>query len=304
MQSSFSPSLLGQGLVESPVKVNRRGIARTPAARGRLATMDRLTTSSRPPRHGHASRLKMRRPKRLRRKALVGAWPWRFYCVAPRRRLPPTASRAAAWPISATRAISPIRLAVANGSRVVRPGSRAGQPDGRQLGRPARPPAAYLDLARRVQRQRGHPQALETSDNKPCLIDTQNQKRDWNIPPNIQLPNLQLPGARPPIGNLFPDFGRPTLPGPRPPGGADADPSGGVQPPIATLPPGGITYRAFPRRPPTGIMPTLPGGVQPPIATLPPGGITPGFPRPPTGIMPTLPGGVQPPIATLPPGGR
>ena len=72
---------------------------------------------------------------------------------------------------------------------------------------------------------------LETSDGKPCLIDTQNQKRDWNIPPNIQLPGLNMP-TRPPIGGLFPDFGRPTLPGARP------------QPPIATLPPGGLDARA------------------------------------------------------------
>ncbi len=157
---------------------------------------------------------------------------------------------------------------------------------------------------------------FETSDNKPCLIDTQNQKRDWNIPPNIQLPDLNMP-MRPPIGELFPDFGlMPGLPV-RPPGGLMPTLPGGVQPPIATLPPGGITP-GLPTRPPGGLMPTLPGGVQPPIATLPPGGttltpglptrppsgLTPGLPtRPPSGVMPTLPGGVQPPIATLPPGG-
>jgi hypothetical protein len=52
---------------------------------------------------------------------------------------------------------------------------------------------------------------------------------------------------------------------------------GGVTPPIATLPPQGVT-------------PGLPGGIAPPIATLPP-----------QGVMPTLPGGVTPPIAALPP---
>ena len=135
----------------------------------------------------------------------------------------------------------------------------------------------------------------ETSDNKPCLIDTQNQKRDWTIPPNIQLPNLQLPdNTLPPIGNLFPDFGRPTLPGQRPPTG--------VMPTLPGRPPSGI-MPSLPGRPPVGIMPTMPGGVQPPIATLPPGTLTPTLPgRPPTGVMPTLPGGVQPPIGTLPPG--
>ena len=48
---------------------------------------------------------------------------------------------------------------------------------------------------------------FETSDNKPCLIDTQNQKRDWNIPPNILSPEGLMP-TRPPIGTLFPDFAR------------------------------------------------------------------------------------------------
>ncbi|PWK65654.1 outer membrane autotransporter protein [Aminobacter sp. AP02] len=165
----------------------------------------------------------------------------------------------------------------------------------------------------------------ETSDNKPCLIDTQNQKRDWNIPPNIQLPNLNLPD-RPPIGNFFPDFKPPTLtpglpirpqspiatlppsgltPGrpARPPSGVMPGMPGGVQQPIATLPPGGLTP-GRPTRPPSGVMPGMPGGVQSPIATLPPGGLTPGRPtRPPSGVMPGMPGGVQQPIATLPPGG-
>lgn len=57
-------------------------------------------------------------------------------------------------------------------------------------------------------------------------------------------------------------------------------------------------------------MPGLPMGVQPPIATLPPSGITPSMPGavtppigslPPSGVMPSLPGTVTPPITTLPP---
>ncbi|WP_286975063.1 autotransporter domain-containing protein, partial [Pseudomonas sp.] len=51
----------------------------------------------------------------------------------------------------------------------------------------------------------------------------------------------------------------------------------GVTPPIATLPP-------------TGLTPTAPGAVIPPAGTLPP-----------TGITPSVPMGVTPPIATLPP---
>ena len=110
----------------------------------------------------------------------------------------------------------------------------------------------------------------DTSDGKPCLMDTHNQKRDWTIPPNLLSPEGLMP-TRPPIGGLFPEFGPPT--------GLMPTLPGGVQPPIGTLPP-------------TGITPGLPGGVQPPIGTLPP-----------TGITPTLPGGVQPPIGTLPPTG-
>ena len=75
-------------------------------------------------------------------------------------------------------------------------------------------------------------------------------------------------GVAPPIATLPPSGLTPAVPG-------------GVAPPIATLPPG---------RPPSGLMPGMPGGVAPPIATLPPSGLT-----------PTVPGGVAPPIATLPP---
>ncbi|MGX1497444.1 outer membrane autotransporter protein [Labrenzia sp. MBR-25] len=116
-----------------------------------------------------------------------------------------------------------------------------------------------------------------------CLIDTQNQKRDFQLPDNIKPPSL----VTPPIGRLFPNFGRPV-------------------PPIAILPP-------------SGVMPGLPGpisppasGVTPPIGTLPPAGLSPGRPgtatppigvAPPSGVLPGAPGGVTPPIGTLPPSG-
>jgi hypothetical protein len=132
-----------------------------------------------------------------------------------------------------------------------------------------------------------------------CLIDTQNQKRDFRLPDNIKPPSL----AKPPIGRLFPDFGRPVppiailppsgvmpgLPGPISP------PSSGVTPPIGTLPPAGLS----PGRPGTatppiaGVLPSAPGGVSPPIGTLPPSGGGTG-----------APGTITPPIGTLPPGSR
>ena len=115
-------------------------------------------------------------------------------------------------------------------------------------------------------------------------------------------------GVTPPIATLPPTGITPGVPG-------------GVTPPIATLPPtgitpgvpGGVTPPIATLPPPTGITPGMPGGVTPPIATLPPSGITPGVPGgvtppiatlpPPTGITPGVPGGVTPPIATLPPTG-
>jgi hypothetical protein len=51
---------------------------------------------------------------------------------------------------------------------------------------------------------------FETSDSKPCLIDTHNQTRDFKLPPFI------TDNVRPPIEDLFPDFG--------------------IRPPIGTLP--------------------------------------------------------------------
>ncbi|NRP19316.1 hypothetical protein LPJGGPFB_02571 [Ensifer adhaerens] len=149
----------------------------------------------------------------------------------------------------------------------------------------------------------------DVSDGKPCLIDTQNQKRDFTLPPNINMPSIVMPGrVVPPIGNIFPDFAPPAsitppignLPsGVTPPIGSLP---GGVTPPIGSLP-GGVT-------PPIGSLPggvtppigSLPGGVTPPIGSL-PGGVTPPIGSLPGGVTPpigSLPGGVAPPIASLP----
>ncbi len=160
----------------------------------------------------------------------------------------------------------------------------------------------------------------DTTGNKDCLLDTQNQKAGLTLPPHISFPNIRPPGlVVPPIGKLFPGFSplTPMLPG-------------GVKPPIGTLPPGTGTVPITPTRPVvptfpgavtppigilppvTGITPTVPGAVTPPIGTLPPvTGITPGMPGgvtppigtlpPVTGITPGMPGGVTPPIGTLPP---
>ena len=153
-----------------------------------------------------------------------------------------------------------------------------------------------------------------TGGNKPCLIDTQNQKGGIKLPPNVTLPGIVLP----PIGSLFPDFQLPSLPGaPRPPigrlppGGLMPSAPGAVSPPIARLPsrPGAGVTPPIGTVPPSGVMPTRPPGVSPPIARLPsrPGaGVTPPIGVvPPSGLTPTRPGGVTPPIAVLPsrPGG-
>ena len=173
----------------------------------------------------------------------------------------------------------------------------------------------------------------DTTGNKDCLLDTQNQKAGITLPPHITFPNLKPPGlVVPPIGKLFPGFSTltPMLPGgvkppigtlPKPPTGIMPTLPGGVTPPIGRLPPvtgitptvpGGVTPPIGTLPPVTGITPTVPGGVTPPIGTLPPvtgitptvpGGVTPpiGTLPPVTGITPTVPGGVTPPIGTLPP---
>ncbi len=146
-----------------------------------------------------------------------------------------------------------------------------------------------------------------------CLIDTQNQKRNFQLPDNIKPPSL----IKPPIGRLFPDFGRPVPPiAALPPSGVlpglpgpISPPSSGVTPPIGTLPPAGLS----PGRPG---LPGLPGTASPPIGILRPSGVLPGAPGavtppigtlPPSGGLPGSPGGpgtVTPPIGTLPPGSR
>jgi hypothetical protein len=152
-----------------------------------------------------------------------------------------------------------------------------------------------------------------------CLIDTQNQKRDFQLPENIKPPSL----IKPPIGRLFPDFGRPVppiailppsgvMPG-RP--GPVSPPASGITPPIGTLPPSGVTPPIGTLLP-GGFSPGRPGAITPPIGVVPPSGVLPGAPGgitppigtlPPSGGLPGAPGGpgtVTPPIGTLPPGGR
>ncbi len=75
-----------------------------------------------------------------------------------------------------------------------------------------------LSLAGGFQWQWRHPQALQTSGNQPCLIDTHNQKRGWHFP---SLPPRPDPHPRPDPGPapILPDFGpRPDVgPAPIPP---------------------------------------------------------------------------------------
>ncbi|MDG4718209.1 MULTISPECIES: autotransporter outer membrane beta-barrel domain-containing protein [Thalassospira] len=155
----------------------------------------------------------------------------------------------------------------------------------------------HLTLSDVVSSGNGGTHHLYDNSGSGCLLDSQNQKGGVNLPP---------------IGDLFPDFVMPELPG-------------GVTPPIATLPPTGLMPGLPPGfAPPIGILPPpeglmpgrppiggfqLPEGTTPPIATLPPSlpgtgnGVTPPIGTvPPQGVMPTIPGGVTPPIATLPPG--
>lgn len=136
-----------------------------------------------------------------------------------------------------------------------------------------------------------------------CLIDTQNQKRDFQLPDNIKPPSL----VKPPISRLFPNFGRPVPPiAVVPPSGVMpglpgpiAPPSSGITPPVGGLPPAGFNLgRPGTAAPPigtvpSGVLPSAPGGVTPPIGTLPPSGGGTG-----------APGTVTPPIGTLPPGSR
>lgn len=183
-------------------------------------------------------------------------------------------------------------------------------------------------------------QLLVIEGNRPCMIDSQNQKGGITFPSFIHLPELRPPGGgRPPggssstgnftpltpsvpggiaapIATLPPTGAMPTLPGrpAAPPSGAMPTRPGAVAPPLATLPPAGAmptlpggVASPMARLPPSGVIPALPGGVVPPVATRPPSGATPARPglpaAPPSGAMPSRPGAVTPPVATLPPRG-
>ncbi|OAZ14163.1 autotransporter outer membrane beta-barrel domain-containing protein [Thalassospira indica] len=162
----------------------------------------------------------------------------------------------------------------------------------------------HLTLSDVVSTGNGGTHHLYDNSGGGCLLDSQNQKGGVNLPP---------------IGDLFPDFVMPELPGQVTPPIATLPPTGimpslppGVAPPVAILPPdlpGGGTGITPPigTLPPEGVMPTVPGAVTPPIGVLPPDGgtgITPPIGTlPPEGVMPTVPGGVTPPIGTLPPEG-
>lgn len=177
----------------------------------------------------------------------------------------------------------------------------------------------HLTLSDVVSTGNGGTHHLYDNSGGGCLLDSQNQKGGVNLPPIGDLfPDFvmpELPGkVTPPIAILPPSGMIPTLPpgfappaGILPPpeglmptvpptGGAQL-PGGGVSPPIGTVPPEGV----MPTRPPTGGV-QLPGsGVTPPIGTVPPQGVTPE--RPPLGNL-TLPGSnITPPVGTLPPDG-
>ena len=118
---------------------------------------------------------------------------------------------------------------------------------------------------------------LDLGGNKDCLLDTQNQKGGFTLPPAGQIPMPERPGITPPIGKIFPDFSRP----------------GGVTPPIGTVP--------APERPPVGVTPGRPTLGQ---WSLPPNVARPGEVAPPIGVVPPdvrPPSGVTPPIGVVPP---
>ncbi|MAZ34285.1 MAG: hypothetical protein CMO06_14170 [Thalassospira sp.] len=157
----------------------------------------------------------------------------------------------------------------------------------------------HLTLSDVVSTGNGGTHHLYDNSGGGCLLDSQNQKGGVNLPP---------------IGDLFPDFVRPDLPG-------------AITPPIAQLPPQGVKPTLPPGiAPPIGILPPpdglwLTGRPTPPIGVVPPEGVMPGRPPagspqlptdrptppiatlPPEGVMPTVPSGVTPPVGTLPPEG-
>ena len=87
-----------------------------------------------------------------------------------------------------------IDLAVGHRPRLVQSRGRPRQSDRRRVEQGAARPA-YLEFARCIQRQRWHPQLNDVGDDKPCLIDTQNQKGGLTIPPNITLPGQHCPAG-------------------------------------------------------------------------------------------------------------
>jgi len=101
-----------------------------------------------------------------------------------------------------------------------------------------------------------------------CLLDSQNQRGGFNLPP---------------IGKLFPDFVTPEIPV-------------ATKPPIWIVPPVGITPEIPVLRPPgIGITPEIPIVVAPPVDVLPPIGVL-----PPTGITPEIPVITPPPVGITP----
>lgn len=177
----------------------------------------------------------------------------------------------------------------------------------------------HLTLSDVVSTGNGGTHHLYDNSGSGCLLDSQNQKGGFNLPPIGDLfPDFVMPdlpgGATPPIATLPPSglmpglppgFAPPiaTLPPPegvmptRPPSGGIQVPGGGATPPIATLPPEGV----MPTRPPSGGIQIPGSGATPPIATLPPEGVMPT--RPPSGAIQVPGSGATPPIATLPPEG-
>ena len=143
----------------------------------------------------------------------------------------------------------------------------------------------HLTLSDVVSPGNGGVHHLYDNSGSGCLLDSQNQRGGFNLPP---------------IGKLFPDFLTPEIPV-------------ATKPPIWIVPPVGITPEIPVLRPPgIGITPEIPiivappVDVLPPIGVLPPTGITPEIPvitPPPVGITPEVPIATRPPIGVLPPTG-
>lgn len=135
----------------------------------------------------------------------------------------------------------------------------------------------HLTLSDVVSTGNGGTHHLYDNSGGGCLLDSQNQKGGFNLPP---------------IGRLFPDFLTPELPVLKPPPiGITPEipviprPPVEILPPIGVLPPTGITPEIPVLRPPgIGITPELPIIVAPPVDILPPIGVL-----PPTGITPEIP---------------